>query len=285
MTTSSSLKAAPGGDHPRWIVSTDLDGTLLDHHSYDWRPAQPALEKLKMLGVPIIINTSKTFEEVLQLQSEMNLEEPFIVENGSAVYLPVERFHSQPPSTTLTGTHWQFTAGCERDDIVRVLRELRDQHQWSFRGFADMTVADVQTLTGLPEDGAEQAKNRRFSEPLVWEDSDNHYINFVKTVTDAGFKVIRGGRFVHILGQTDKGQAISWFRRYYEQLTQTSTELIALGDSPNDIDMLQIADYAVAVKSPTHDYPEFSTNGTPVYTEGLGPVGWNQAIHQITEPL
>ena len=28
------------------IIFTDLDGSLLDHHDYSWKPAQPWLDKL-----------------------------------------------------------------------------------------------------------------------------------------------------------------------------------------------------------------------------------------------
>ncbi|MCG8099497.1 MAG: mannosyl-3-phosphoglycerate phosphatase, partial [Candidatus Thiodiazotropha taylori] len=35
-----------------WLVFTDLDGTLLDHHSYDFSPALPALRLLKENQIP-----------------------------------------------------------------------------------------------------------------------------------------------------------------------------------------------------------------------------------------
>ncbi|TKB45800.1 mannosyl-3-phosphoglycerate phosphatase, partial [Ferrimonas sediminicola] len=31
---------------PKLLVVTDLDGTLLDHHSYSFQPAEPALARL-----------------------------------------------------------------------------------------------------------------------------------------------------------------------------------------------------------------------------------------------
>ena len=63
------------------LVSTDFDGTLLDHYTYSWDAAKPALERLKALNVPVVINTSKTFSEVVQLQESLELAAPFIVEN------------------------------------------------------------------------------------------------------------------------------------------------------------------------------------------------------------
>ena len=46
------------------LVFTDLDGTLLDHDSYSFEPARPALARLRSAGVPVIPTTSKTLAEV-----------------------------------------------------------------------------------------------------------------------------------------------------------------------------------------------------------------------------
>ena len=77
-----------------YVVFTDLDGTLLDHYSYSWSEAAESLKKLSRLGIPVIINTSKTADEVITLQKEMALNAPFIVENGSALYIPKD-FNSE----------------------------------------------------------------------------------------------------------------------------------------------------------------------------------------------
>ena len=47
----------------RWLVFTDLDGTLLDE-SYSWDLAQPAIDLLRSASIPIILNSSKTVAEM-----------------------------------------------------------------------------------------------------------------------------------------------------------------------------------------------------------------------------
>ncbi|EEV6876776.1 mannosyl-3-phosphoglycerate phosphatase-related protein [Escherichia coli] len=37
------------------LVFSDLDGTLLDSHSYDWQPAAPWLSRLREANVPVIL--------------------------------------------------------------------------------------------------------------------------------------------------------------------------------------------------------------------------------------
>lgn len=64
LTPHSGLDAALT---PR-LLFTDLDGSLLDHHSYDWQPARAWLKRLKQLGVPVIPVTSKTRSEIVPLR-------------------------------------------------------------------------------------------------------------------------------------------------------------------------------------------------------------------------
>ena len=42
------------------LIFTDLDGSLLDHHSYSFAPAVPLLAELDALGIPVIPITGKT---------------------------------------------------------------------------------------------------------------------------------------------------------------------------------------------------------------------------------
>ena len=67
-----------------WVVS-DVDGTLMDH-SYDLTPAKETIKILQNLSIPVILCTSKTAAEVKVIRNELNLTDPYIVENGAAIY-------------------------------------------------------------------------------------------------------------------------------------------------------------------------------------------------------
>ena len=67
-----------------WVVS-DVDGTLMDH-SYDLTPAKETIKLLQNLSIPVILCTSKTAAEVKVIRNELNLSDPYIVENGAAIY-------------------------------------------------------------------------------------------------------------------------------------------------------------------------------------------------------
>ncbi len=66
---------------------SDLDGTLLDSHSYDWQPAA-RLSRLHEANIPVILCSSKTSAEMLYLQKMLGLQGlPLIAENGAVIQL------------------------------------------------------------------------------------------------------------------------------------------------------------------------------------------------------
>ena len=63
---------------PFFLVFTDLDGTLLDHDTYGWEAASPALAQCRERGIPIVLVSSKTRAEMDNLRRRMGLSMPFI---------------------------------------------------------------------------------------------------------------------------------------------------------------------------------------------------------------
>jgi len=90
----------------RTLVFSDLDGTLLDHFTYQSRPADKTLAQLKCANIPVILNTSKTLAELAIIHRELKLDTPFIIENGAAIYIPIATFSAQPADTEIVGDYW-----------------------------------------------------------------------------------------------------------------------------------------------------------------------------------
>ena len=271
-------------EFPPFIIVTDLDGTLLDHYTYSWEAAKPAMEFAQTLSIPIIINTSKTRQEVELLQNNLSICAPFIVENGSALYIPQDFYTSETQNKLLDlGTQEnaliQLLFGATRSTICEFVYQLRNEHRFKFSGYSDWNIEKLMQITGLDEVGAKLSMQRSFSEPLVWDDSDQNFEHFASLIEQKGLKILKGGRFIHILGKTNKAKPMEFLMEavYNNNVTQS----ICLGDSPNDIDMLNKSDYAVCVKSPTGNYPKLTAKGITYHTEELGPKGWNEAILKI----
>jgi mannosyl-3-phosphoglycerate phosphatase family protein len=261
-------------NHTQWLVVTDLDGTLLDHDTYSYEAAGEAIELLHQQAIPVILNTSKTYAETLGLQQELGIDDPFIVESGSCLFLPRKHFPEQPQDAELRDAHWAITLGCSQQAIEGVLDKIETPGS-SYTRLSQCTVEQAVALTGLTPAQAGQALAREFSEPLIWHADADAQARFEKQLTEHGLRLIQGGRFLHVLGDSDKGRAIKVLAKHYQGEVKT----IILGDSANDAAMLAMADISVIVKSPAnHSLQQLITPS--LQTIQQAPQGWTEGIKQ-----
>jgi mannosyl-3-phosphoglycerate phosphatase family protein len=270
----------------RHIIVTDLDGTLLDHFNYSADPVLPVLQQLQDQGIPVIFNTSKTATEVVKLRDQLRNTDPFITETGSAAFIPEGYFEQSAALAPMTiqandasDTCYPLTLGKLYKECVAALDPMKPRFR--FRNFATMSEAEICDVTGLQPDQARMAKQRQHSEPVLWEDSDDNKPFFINELEHKGFRVLQGGRFLHVMGQTDKGQAMNYLKTFFSKEWKQPCTTIVLGDSNNDLDMLRVADIAVTVRSPVHEPPAVSGPGRVIVTTQTGPAGWAEAIRSI----
>ena len=254
------------------IVITDLDGTLLDHYTYEYTAARPAMVLLEKLDIPLILNSSKTAAELLSIRETLNNHYPFIIENGGGIYLPKNNNYEV------------ITLGTPLEDFLPVVSRLKNDLQLKFRGFSDMTDEEVSEYTGLSPQESHNARKRDFTEPLLWQDNGTSLHKFSSELAKHGLQATRGGRFIHISGITDKGKSVAWLRDYYTRLFNNGIFVIALGDSPNDIEMLNNADFPIVIRSPVHE-PLQIENDNLIISKHFGPEGWNESINLCLEKL
>ncbi|MFT6193562.1 MAG: mannosyl-3-phosphoglycerate phosphatase [Cognaticolwellia sp.] len=264
------------------IIFSDLDGTLLDHYSYQSTPASQTLQQLSKANIPVILNSSKTRAELDSIRAELKLETPFIIENGAAVYIPINTFITQPADTEIIDNYWVKSFCLPRQYWLKLLNEHSEKFQPYFHGFSTLSVAAVCKITGLDLAQAKRAKQRHYGEPVQWLGDNTTKEAFIEHLVALGASVVQGGRFIHVGGYCDKGQALIWLsQQYREYFSRHRVYTIALGDGENDTPMLEAADVAVQIRSPVHDFPllyrQYKTSQSQLY----GPEGWAEAIQQL----
>lgn len=234
------------------IIFTDLDGTFLNHDDYSFSPAQEALKQLKEKQIPLIFTTSKTKAEVICLQEKVGIIEPFITENGAALFIPLGYKELDLEKLETYEGYKVLVFGKEYTKIL----EFYDQYkqQFGMRGFSDMSVEEIVSCTRLDYANALLAKQRDFTEPFILEECSCLY-PLKKLAESHDLKILEGGRFFHLVAKTqDKGVAVRETTKLFERLFNEKLETYGFGDSQNDIAMFENVDSAMVIQNHCGEY-------------------------------
>lgn len=263
----------------RFLVFSDLDGSLLDHFNYRFDAALPVIDRLEKIGIPLILASSKTSAEMLELREALGNRHPFIIENGAAIYIPRSYFAEEPEAAVLQGEYRVHELAPPRDRWLAELATLRKEFPEQFESFDSVGTAGIVEMTGLTESQAKAAGTRGYSEPIQWLGTPQGEQRFAQRLRETGATVVKGGRFLTVTGDCDKGRAMDWLRDMYRQASREETiEELAIGDSENDRPMLEIAKTALLIRSPVHEFPQLDRDGGVLQSEAVAPAGWAEGV-------
>ena len=253
---------------PWWVV-TDLDGTLMDH-SYRWDAAAEAIVALQGKGIPIIPCTSKTAEEVRAFRAEAGLHDPFIVENGGAIH-----------GESSDGEEWSVSLGPSHAELRPELDRLSAALGEPLLALEDLSDAQGKELLGLEGDNLQSAQRRQWSVPFV--PVEPRLLPRLHALADArSLSLVQGNRMAHLLGKSvSKGRALEQLRT---TLNAPDAKVLGLGDSPNDLPLLEVADIAVVVPGPSGPHPAFTQplqDGRFQLAPASHAHGWAAAVQQL----
>lgn len=265
------------------LIFTDLDGTLLDHHTYSFEPALPALKALKEKNIPLIICTSKTRAEIEKWRLELDNDHPFISENGGAIFIPEDYFSHKFCYEKEKGNYLVIELGKPYSKLREILNRIRNSLHLGLKGFGDLSFEEVARLCGFSPEEARLAKKREYDEPFLLDE-----VSAIQNVREmaglSNLQITRGGRFFHLMGENDKGEALRLLADIYRKETEP-IETIALGDSLNDLPMLRAADHPVLVQKLDGSYdPDVKLSNLRL-APGIGPAGWCKSVLELLNTL
>ncbi len=264
------------------IIFTDLDGTLIDHDTYDFKEAGSTLGLLARRDIPVIICSSKTRAEIELYWVRMGLSAPFVVENGGAVFIPANTVELGDMRFVEKGPYRVLELGAPHAELYAAWRLVKKQQSLRMTGFTEMTVEEVAAHTGLSVEEAGLAAKREYSEPFIFSDTKTKFRVLRDLLQKKGLSITRGGRFYHMTGQNDKGMAVQILTRLYgNSFLGKEICTVGLGDSANDVPMLRNVDIPVVIRKKTGQWERIQGVEHVTYSDKAGPRGWAESVRAI----
>jgi len=261
------------------VFFSDLDGTLLDHNTYSFEAAKPALAALRERNVPLVLCSSKTRAEIEEYIALLSLSHPFISENGGAIFIP-EKYFGKFSGGTRKGGYVVVELGTPAPELEKAVGELKESGV-ELLSFHEMSVQEAAEDTGLSIERAEKAKQREYGavfRPAHREDAERARA----FMEGRGLGMTAGGRYCHALKGNDKGLAVKELLGIYAQeFSPARIESFAFGDSANDFPMLRAAGRGFLVQRHDKSYASDEFEHAP----GIGPVGWNKKVLEVLSQM
>lgn len=261
-----------------WILFADIDGTL-------WcggeRPpvlrerVQRALEAAR-----VVLASSRTIEEILELEARLGVETDFLAENGAQVVVRDPRLaealgdcEAGPPSAT---SLWVRHLGAPLDEVLPLVVEAAHRH-----GIAGL----LQGTPGWPGSGSPDAPPFRRASlllPGALLDQGRH-AGFAAEVTARGLDLVRGGEWTTISRGASKGRAAAVYAKALRQATGGTFRTAAIGNSDNDASLLEEVDRGFVIRNPEGYAPLLARIPKVVLLTRPACAGWHQAVRQLRQ--
>ncbi len=230
------------------LVFTDLDSSFLSKSNFSFGNNLNMTKQLFEEGHFVIFNSSKTFIELKNFSRDQSLDLPFICENGGGIYSPKTYFKDSKKKKD--GYSVIFETKNIENKISSLKEEIIEIYGKYLTFFKDLDDANKKKLSGLSSKGIKLALDREFTELILWQSNDENLFKFKEYLDLHDLKIIKGGRFHHISNNINKGismnKLVNQYKKYYSNKDFIT---IAIGDSDNDFEMLNYADYPCIVKS------------------------------------
>ncbi len=262
------------------VLFSDLDGTLIDHHTYATHKSKEALQALEKRSVPLVFCSSKTFAEQSELQRQLGVLQPFIFENGSAIAIPDGFFSKKmyTPSRREGAYDVVVFAHADAESLSVALEEIG-----GLKGYKHASNAELSAATGLSGDALLRARERWFTETLISPLAGERMREVENLLQAMGYSLSRGGRFFTVQSaRVNKGKAVLWMMELFRQSFAQSLVFAAIGDSPNDVPMLEVVDVPFLVQRPDHTWAEVDIPQL-IHIQAVGPTGFSAAVRSLFE--
>lgn len=264
------------------VIFSDIDGTLIDFETYSFAKTETAVHQLIAHHIPLVLCSSKTKAEQAYYRQALGIPDPFIVENGSAIFVPKGYF---PFTVDYQRADLEFDIielGIPAAQIRQIFLQVRQDTGLALQSFTDLSVAEVSRVTGLDEAAAQNARTRDYSETIATPLTAVTRPQLQAAFAAYDLALISGGKFHTLTSmRSNKGTAVTilttLFRRKLGQIVT-----VGLGDSANDRPLLAAVERPYLVQKPNGRWQKMNDLAI-TKVPGIGPDGWQQVVSKLLQ--
>ena len=267
------------------LIFTDIDGTFINNDTFDEGLNTKTISELAKAQHSVVFNTSKTFEEVDYFQKKIKTSLSFICETGGGIYIANDNLKTTESSRAA------YQILYESRKITEYKNQIQSEIYKNFRDdltfFDDLSVEEQSSLSGLSGHDLALASRRDFSILIKWKSTKSKYEEFKLFLKNFKLNLITGGRFSHICSEHDKGKATKLFIDQSKKFSKKSNIVtVAIGDSKNDFEMLNVVDFPCIVKSPNnHSLKDSLDSKNITFSDHQAPTGWIECIEKVVTKI
>lgn len=231
-------------------IVIDLDGTLLnDEHKLSERNKE-VIQKAIAQGVKVIIATGKTRAGAESVIKELNLDTPGVFVQGLMIYNADGTVRQEHKLDSEVARHIIQYAESQGFEIIaysgnRLVCKRLDENIEHITTFGEPMPQAIGSLinqvnTVKMNKLIVMGGNKRKLKALRWqlEQQMDGKVHFTDGGVLTSLEILPKG--------ANKGQGVKALLR---QLSVNSENVMAIGDAENDVEMLQVAGFAIAVKN------------------------------------
>jgi mannosyl-3-phosphoglycerate synthase len=261
------------------VVFTNLEGTLLHPLTDSYTQALDTIRLLQGKRVPIIFCSAKTRSEQQVYREELNINEPFILERGGAIFIPKEYFHLPFTYDRIVQDYLIIELGLPYQEIRRRLKSIQRDTAIKIIGFGDMSVEEIARSTGLNLGLSEFMKQREYSEIIDIKGNKKEIELILKKIDESGLKYTIRGKIYEINSGNNEGKAVQVLTTLFK-MNFDNVFTLGIANDESSTAMLAAVDVPMLVQGEGNRWRKIKVNNIK-RVKGIGPNGWSKALKEL----
>ena len=252
------------------LIATDLDGTLLDPKGQvDLPRLEKLLDQLEERGIRFVIATGNEIHRVKQLLGHLTERVVLIVANGARIFEGNQLLQAQTWDDDMVNRALEFFKGreCQDQFVVTSMNGGFVKEGTVFTQLENFMTPEMIELFYQRMNFVEELESHLFGGVLkmslvVGEERSDSVLEEINHLFNGSVQAVSSGYgCIDIL---QSGIHKAWgLQELLKRWDIKSEEIMAFGDSENDVEMLQLAGIAYAMENADDKAKAVATNFAP----------------------